>query len=214
MLRHGVPSHFQLPETARHAVYKHFPLPEAARHRVFRLFYLTDNSPHNPLPNPMASNRIPRKLKQLIPLGEEAAKGAQSHGSAVGLALNTAAKIRADLTRLVGDDTIVPPVVGSVAKYNRAKAAKVLATKDRNAAVQRGRDFNSATIGALSPRLGKRWSSGWNAVGFTNSSLALPDDPLPTVLSIKSYLLAHPSHEVVSPDGKVEVSATAAAVVG
>ena len=44
----------------------------------------------------MASNEIPRAYAQLIQLAENAADGAQSHGPGVGLAQNTAAKIRTD----------------------------------------------------------------------------------------------------------------------
>lgn len=158
----------------------------------------------------MASNQIPQALDKLISLGEDAAGGAQAQGPTIGLAQNTDAKIRANLTALTGDDAAVPPLPGSMALYDAAKAAKVLAKGAENAAEQAGRDFIAAAIGSLKPRLGTQWNSAWNAAGFTNGSLAIPADPLPALLSLRSHYIANPSHEVVSADGLINIGATAA----
>ncbi len=154
----------------------------------------------------MASNRIPQDLKELISLASDAKDGARDYGEAIGLLQNTEAKIGADLLPLVGNPLAVPPEPGSIALYDAAKVAKVGATADRDGFIKAGRDFISNVVSLLEIRLGKRWSTAWNAVGFTNGSLAIPRDPFPQLSTIFTYFTANPTHQSADPD----ISATRA----
>jgi hypothetical protein len=65
-------------------------------------------------------------------------------------------------------------------------------------AKQNGRALARACIGVLKPRLGDSWNSQWRTAGFTNGSIAVPDNPLPILQQLATYFSAHPTHEVAS----------------
>ena len=57
----------------------------------------------------------------------------------------------------------------------------------------------------LKPRLGNQWKAQWSAAGFTNNSLAGPNNPMVMLQQFRTYFAANPTHEVAS------LNATAAA---
>lgn len=134
-------------------------------------------------------------LAPLVSLAEDAADGADQHGVALGLAQNSAAKIRADLATVAGDPTTQPPTPGAQAAYTAAKAAKTAASAAQRTAESNARAFVGSAIGVLKNYLGRPWSSAWVAAGFVNGSLAVPDDPLPLLGTLRAYFTQNPAHE-------------------
>ncbi|HEY5791701.1 MAG TPA: hypothetical protein VIS74_00285 [Chthoniobacterales bacterium] len=144
----------------------------------------------------MARNEIPQNYDPLVSLAEDAADGAQAHGAAIGLSQNTEAKILADLLNLTGDPNAgPPPTPGRQGEWNAAKAAKVAASGAARAAESNARAFCASAVGVLKNYLGPRWNSQWEAAGFTNGSLRMPDDPLPMLGELRAYFLARAAHE-------------------
>lgn len=157
----------------------------------------------------MADNSIPTTYDDIIQLLEDAADGAQAHGATIGLKQNDQAALRAELGALAGTPAgpgnVPPAVPGLKDKWNVAKAAKTAGTSGFNVAKQNGRALARACIGVLKPRLGNEWNSQWQTAGFTDGSLAVPDNPIALLQQIAAYFAAHPTHEVAS------LNATAAA---
>jgi hypothetical protein len=157
----------------------------------------------------MADNSIPDSYDQLIQLLEDAADGAHTHGATIGLKQNDEPALRAVLTPLVGTPAgpgnVPPAVPGLKDKWNTAKAAKTSGTGGFSAAKQNGRALARACIGVLKPRLGDQWNNQWQTAGFTDGSLAIPENPLALLQQISSYFATNPTHEVAS------LNATAAA---
>jgi hypothetical protein len=160
----------------------------------------------------MADNSIPDSYDPLVQLLEDAADGAQTHGSAIGLKQNDEPALRAVLTPLVGTPggpgNVPPAVPGLKDKWNIAKAGKTTGTGGFSAAKQNGRTLARTCIGVLKPRLGDQWNNDWQTAGFTDGSLAIPENPLPLLQQIAAYFVANPTHEVAS------LNATAAACTG
>lgn len=147
------------------------------------------------IPNCMASNEIPDSPEPLISLATDAADGAAAEGAGIGLMHNTAAAIRLDLARLVGDPAAVPPVIGARNSYHLAKAAKTAGTAAQRSEQSTCRAFCASAVGLLKNYLGNQWNSQWQAAGFSGGSLAMPDDPMPMLGELSAYFAAHPAHE-------------------
>jgi hypothetical protein len=147
----------------------------------------------------MADNSIPESYDPLVQHLEDAADGAHTHGAAIGLKQNDEAAIRTDLEALVGKAAgpggVPPAVPGLKDKWNIAKAAKTAATGAFNTAKRNGRTLARACMGVLRPRLGESWNSQWQIAGFTNGSLAVPDNPMTLLQQFRAYFAANPSHE-------------------
>jgi hypothetical protein len=148
----------------------------------------------------MASNKITRTYNPLVQHVEDAADGAAAHGAAIGVAQHTEPKIRADLEPVVGKPAgpggTPPAVPGLKALVNAALANKVKKTAARNSARSNGRTLAGYVVTVLKPRLGKEWSAAWNAVGFTEGNLTIPDNPLTILQQAAAYFVQHPTHEV------------------
>ncbi|MES2438078.1 MAG: hypothetical protein V4584_03380 [Verrucomicrobiota bacterium] len=159
----------------------------------------------------MASQRIPESYDPLIALLEDAADGARDHGPAVGLKQNTETEIRADLEalagRLAGPGNVPPALPGLKAEWNLAKSGKVSGGGGFRAAKNAGRTVASACVNVLKPRLGNQWNNAWQAAGFTNHSLEIPENPLTLLQQLRAYFTANPTHE--KPDLAPGLHATA-----
>jgi len=157
----------------------------------------------------MADNSIPDSYDRLVQLLEDAADGAQTHGAAIGLKQNDEPALRAALTDLAGTPAgpgnVPPAVPGLKDKWNLAKAGKTTGTAGFSSAKFNGRAVARTCIGVLKPRLGDQWNNQWQTAGFTDGSLAIPENPLPLLQQISAYFAANPTHEVAS------LNATAAA---
>jgi hypothetical protein len=161
----------------------------------------------------MASNNIPETYDALVKLLEDAADGAQTHGAAIGLKQNDEPALRAEITKLggtkAGPGNVPPATPGLKDKWNTAKAAKKSTSDAFNLAKQFGRELARAAIGVLKPRLGNQWNAPWAAAGFTNNSLAVPDNPMVMLQQFRTYFSANPAQEV--PNLSLTISATSAA---
>jgi hypothetical protein len=150
----------------------------------------------------MASNSIPETYDRIVQLLEDAADGAHTQGAAIGLKQNDEPALRAELTALAGTPAgpgnVPPATPGLKDKWNMAKAGKTSGTAGFNAAKQNGRALTRACVGVLKPRLGDSWNSQWQTAGFTNGSIAVPDNPLPMLQQLATYFSANPTHEVAS----------------
>ncbi len=162
----------------------------------------------------MADNSIPDSYDQLIQLLEDAADGAHTHGATIGLKQNDEPALRAVLTALVGTPAgpgnVPPAVPGLKDKWNTAKAAKTAGTGGFSSAKQNGRAVARTCIGVLKPRLGDQWNNQWQTAGFTDGSLAVPENPLALLQQISSYFAANPTHEVASLNATAAACAAAA----
>lgn len=158
----------------------------------------------------MASQKIPESYDPLVALLEDAADGARDHAASVGLQQNTEAKIRADLEALVGTAAgpggIPSAVPGLKALWNTAKADKVAKGAAFRSARSAGRTVASACVNVLKPRLGNQWNNAWQTAGFTNASLAIPENPLTLLQQLRAYFAANTAHEV--PDLAPGLAAT------
>lgn len=158
------------------------------------------------------SNQIPSAYDPLIQLLEDAADGAHTHGAAIGLKQNTETAIRTDLEALTGrpagPGNVPPAVPGLKALWNTAKTNKSNRTADYRTAQSNGRTLAMTCIGTLKPVLGQQWNSAWNAAGFTESSLAVPTNPLTKLQQLRAYYAANPASEVANVNG---IHCTAAA---
>jgi hypothetical protein len=159
------------------------------------------------------SQQVPESYDPLVQLLEDAADGADQHGAAVGLKQNTPELIRADLETLVGKPAgpgnLPPAVPGLKALWNTAKAEKSTKGAAFRSAKSNGVAVARACVNVLKPRLGDGWNAAWQAAGFTNGSLAIPDNPLTLLQQLRAYFSTNPAHE--KPDIAPGVHATAAA---
>ncbi len=163
--------------------------------------------------------KIPENYDSIVELLEDAADGARDHAAEAKLKQNLEADIRAELAALVGTPAVaagpgnVPPAVPAVpglkSAWNTAKAKKIAMTAALRSQISVGKSLAAACVGVLKLRLGSPWNSAWNAAGFTNGSLAIPQNPQVLLQQIAAYFIANPSHEV--PDLSPTISATAAA---
>lgn len=160
----------------------------------------------------MSSNRIPTAYDPLIELMEDAADGARSYGTDIGLKQNTEDEIRHDLTQLIGraagPNGSPPAEPGLKALLNTAKTNKTAKTATFRSVCSNGRTLASTCINSLKPVLGKQWNSAWHAAGFTGGSLAVPTNPMVMLQQLRAYYVANPSREVPNING---IACTAAA---
>ena len=165
----------------------------------------------------MADNSIPDSYDQLIQLLEDAADGAATHGAAIGLKQNDETALRTVLTQLTGTPAgpggVPPAAPGLKDNWNTAKAAKTTGTGGFSAAKKNGRSIARACINVLRPRLGDQWNNDWQNAGFTDGSLAIPENPLALLQQIASYFSAHPDHEVKTVNATAGDCTTAAEAI-
>ncbi len=150
----------------------------------------------------MANNAIPHRFDLVVEHLEDSADGAQAHGAAINLKQNDEPALRAILAELVGTPAgpgnVPPAVPGLKDKWNVAKAGKVSGTAAFRSAKSNGRALARACMGVLKPTLGDRWNNAWQAAGFTNHSLAVPDNPLALLQQI--LLCRQPGQGSAGPD--------------
>ncbi|MCX7010111.1 MAG: hypothetical protein NTY53_23215 [Kiritimatiellaeota bacterium] len=157
-------------------------------------------------------NSIPHGYEQLIQHTEDAADGAHTHGSAIGLVHVPETTIRTVLTSMVG--TLpgpggVPPGTPGLKKlWDAAKVNKSAKTTALRTVNSNQRYFARMNVRALQPVLGESWNTAWNDVGFTAGSLAIPTQPLALLQQMRAYYVANPAREIASFQG---VACTAAA---
>src|SRR5262245_21284620 len=105
----------------------------------------------------MATNKIPESFDALVELMEDAADGAATHGTAVGLKQNTEDAIRPDLWALIGRPAgpggVPPPIVGLKPLLNAAKTNKTTKTALLRTVCSNGRTLAMTCIGTLKPVL-------------------------------------------------------------
>ena len=156
-------------------------------------------------------NDIPRSYDPVVQLLEDAADGAHTHGTAIGLVHNDETHIRADLIALVGKpagpDGVPPAVPGFKALWNAAQTNKSAKTAALRTVQSNARLYVRTCIRSLFPVLGESWSAAWNAAGFTGGSLAVPANPLTLLQQMRAYYIANPARECTVQ----EVACTAAA---
>jgi len=148
----------------------------------------------------MASQKIPQTYTPLVSLAADAEDGAITYGAAVGLSLNTAAKITPDLEDLTGHagtpgNPADPAIPGKQALYIAAKSDKPAKAAALRTVTSNVRGYCATAIDVLRPHLGRSWNSAWQTAGFVNGSLGIPDDPLPLLDQLRAYFTAHPAHE-------------------
>ncbi len=158
------------------------------------------------------SNQIPQSYDPLVQLLEDAADGAHTHGISIGLKQNTEIAIRADLIALTGapggQGNVPPAVPGLKSLWNAAKTNKVNLSAAFRTAQSNGRSLGMTCVGTLKPVLGQQWGSAWNAAGFTESSLAMPTNPMVKLQQLRAYYTANPTREVANVNG-ITCTATA-----
>jgi hypothetical protein len=141
--------------------------------------------------------------------GDELRDHALSRGFVLdGLKQNAESALRDVLTALVGTPAgpggAPPAAPGLKDKWNTAKAAKTAGTGGFSTAKKNGRTTARTCVNVLKPRLGDQWNNSWQTAGFTDGSLAIPENPLTILRQISAYFAANPSHEV----GNLKATAT------
>lgn len=142
----------------------------------------------------MLQSKVPNTYKDLIALAVKAVAGAQSHGPAIGIVLNTSAAITADLHSLIGDPA-TPLAPGKQTLYNTRKQAVRTARIAARVAIATGREFCRIGIALLKPVLGTTYNGQWEEAGFLTPSLAMPDHPVAMLIEFRQYLEANPTRE-------------------
>ena len=159
----------------------------------------------------MADNSSPESYGPLILHLSDAADGAHTYASIIGLLHNTEDKIRADHDALVGTPAgpggVPPAVPGLKALWNAAQENQVTLTAAFNAACTAGIHLARTCIHALMPVLGEHWNTKWTSAGFSGS-LAVPDVPVTMLQQLRSYYTTNPNRETADIQG---VACTAAA---
>jgi hypothetical protein len=73
-----------------------------------------------------------------------------------------------------------------------------------SAAKLAGRKVARTCINILKPHLGDQWNNNWQTAGFTDHSLAVPENPLSLLQQMAAYFVANPSHQI----GDLKATAT------
>lgn len=141
---------------------------------------------------------IPRGRADVIAKAAQALEGLQAIGAEVGIELNTAARLAAELADFVGASGEAKGG-GKRATFDTARAAQSRSFVARRRAIADGMAFCGMAVDVLKGRLGRRWNGRWLAVGFTHS-LELPRTPVALLISLRSYFRDHPEHEVPAMD--------------
>jgi len=140
------------------------------------------------------SNIIPRNYNQIVHLARNALAGAREEGESVGLVHNPAPKIEADFHFLTGNP-VTPAIPGAQAQLGAHLVILKDAYQERREAVKNGREFCQLAIALLKPALGKTWNTAWQAAGFTQSSLAVPREPIAMLTNLRAFLGTNPALE-------------------
>ena len=141
---------------------------------------------------------IPRTIPHTISLSSKCAAAAAKYEEEVGLKLNRASAIAANLYDLVGRLDTDSATAGKQGELDQKRLAELVARELRRKAVAAGCKFNERAIDHLKSYLGRRWNPQWQAAGFISGSLALPKNPLSLLLELRAYLSLNPEHEVAS----------------
>jgi hypothetical protein len=159
----------------------------------------------------MADNSSPESYGPLILHLSDAADGAHTYASIIGLLHNTEINIRANHDALAGTPAgpggVPPAVPGLKALWNAAQEKQVTLTAAFNAACIAGVHLCRTCIHALMPVLGEHWNTSWTSAGFSGS-LAVPDVPLTMLQQLRAYYTTNPTRETADLQG---VACTAAA---
>lgn len=162
----------------------------------------------------MSNNAIPKNLKVLLAMAEDAAGGCLLREDEIGLRAVNAADLFPAIEALKGKEAVPPepPLPGLIALYGRTKsntAKAKAALKAKDAEVNR---FLTDARDTLKKVLGTPWSPSWVMAGFSvPGSTAVPhtqDDRFASLSSLTMYLKDHPTHEV--PGGGVYPELTSA----
>jgi len=163
----------------------------------------------------MASNEIPRDRNKLYTLCDQMLAGLAMYEVALGVAQNTAARLRPLLeVRDASNNLVLPPVAGTGARnwelaFGNARAAKKNAVTAVQAADAQARAFMLSAKRHLSNFLGSAWSPAWAPVGFNNATLEIPDDEdqrLDLLKAMRSFLHLNPNMTVSTPLLAINVS--------
>ena len=133
-------------------------------------------------------NKLPGQFKRLFSHAEDWIKGCILFEVILNILHNKASNITADRNAAKTKDD----------SYQAAKGLKAEAVANHNTLTKNARAFVTLTREVLKPRLGKKWSAAWEAVGF-NKKFKVPktsEDLLPMLESIKTYFAAHTAYEV------------------
>ena len=128
------------------------------------------------------------KLTSLFRLARKSIAGLIELGATLNVTHTTALALTA-----LYDDAVAKNVTYQAAKSSKLAASGTLGTA-RTAAdafIEKARDF-------LKPRFGSLWTEDWPQFGFAGPSLSVPDvdeERANTLMMMKSYLVAHPTHE-------------------
>lgn len=164
----------------------------------------------------MAQNRISESYNPIVEHLADAIGGAQEHGTSIDLKQNDAAALTLVHDALVGKPSgpggVPAAVPGLKAVWNLAKEAKVTTSGALRSAKSNARTLAKACVNTLKPRLGDQWNNAWQAAGFTDGSLAIPDNPLTLLQQFRAYFEINPTHE--RSDIAPGLHATAAACEG
>ena len=152
------------------------------------------------------------KLTSLFRLARKSIAGLIELGATLNVAHTTAVAL-SDLY----DDAVAKNVAYQATKSSKLTASGAMSTA-RTAAeefIEKARDF-------MKPRFGSLWSEDWPQFGFAGPALSLPDvdeERANTLMMMKSYLVAHPTHEsaaygVTATEAQAMLDAFLAAVQG
>ncbi len=164
----------------------------------------------------MASNQLPDDRNELYVMCDNMLAGLAMYEVALGVAQNTAAKLRPLLeVRDVSNNLVLPPVAGTGARnwelaYGNARSAKSAAVAAVRAADAQASAFISSAKKHLSNFLGNAWSPAWAPVGYNNATLALPadeDERYDLIKALRSFLNLNPAMTVSTALLTINVSA-------
>jgi len=151
----------------------------------------------------MAMYETPRSYDGIVQHLEDAADGAHTHGAAINLKQNDETAIRGNLEDLTGKPAAGgnPAVPGLKDKWNDAKANKTAMTAALRSVESNGRGLVMTCISTLKPGFGNKWNSQWNAVGFTDNSLEVPDHPMVKLQQMSAFYAKTPARAVANVNG-------------
>ena len=164
----------------------------------------------------MATNKLPNDRNKLFTMCDKMLTGLALHEVSLGVAQNTAAKLRPLLeVRDAGGTLTLPPVAGTGSRnwelsYGNARAEKASASGAVQTADALGRAFMASAKKHLSNFLGNAWNPAWVPVGFNNATLEIPGDEdqrFDLLKAMRSFLNLNPDMTVSTPLLTINVSA-------
>jgi len=136
-------------------------------------------------------NPLPGSIPQLFALAQDAGDAADTHGAAIGLVHNTAAKIAADLGAARMNENL----------YAAAKTAKDAVSGNLRNADSNARAFIKAVAAYFTQIISDGWTAAWEVTGFPNQSTGVPttqDERLILCASLRDYFNANPAKELTN----------------